>query len=73
MVCQAVARLQLVTPLIIAAMPYFMEKCIFARQYPMEKCNMLYIVSKKGNIYYLPIYYVMFLENKIPDHEHLYF
>ena len=27
----------------------------------------------KGNILYLPIYYVMFLENKVPEKENLYF
>ncbi len=30
-------------------------------------------ITKKGNILYLPIYFVMFLENKIPDEENLYF
>ncbi len=30
-------------------------------------------IIKKGNILYLPIYYVMFMENKMPDEEDLYF
>ena len=30
-------------------------------------------IKTKGNILYLPIYYVMFLENKVPEEENLYF
>lgn len=30
-------------------------------------------IKTKGNIHYLPIYYVMFMENKIPEKEDLYF
>lgn len=30
-------------------------------------------IKKKGNIYYFPIYYIMFMENKIPKKEDLYF
>lgn len=30
-------------------------------------------VRTKGNILYLPVYYVMFLENKMPDKDDLYF
>lgn len=30
-------------------------------------------IKTKGNILYLPIYYVMFLENKVPEKENLYF
>ena len=30
-------------------------------------------IKKKGNILYLPIYYVMFIEDKMPDKEDLYF
>ena len=30
-------------------------------------------IKKKGNIYYFPIYYIMFMENKIPKKEYLYF
>ena len=30
-------------------------------------------IKTKGNILYLPIYYVMFLENKMPGKENLYF
>lgn len=30
-------------------------------------------IKMKGNILYLPVYYVMFLENKMPEKENLYF
>ena len=30
-------------------------------------------IKTKGNILYLPIYHVMFLENKVPEKENLYF
>ena len=30
-------------------------------------------IKKKGNILYLPIYYVMFINDKMPDKEDLYF
>ncbi len=30
-------------------------------------------ITKKGNILYLPIYYVMFMENKMPEKEYIYF
>lgn len=30
-------------------------------------------IKNKGNIYYFPIYYIMFMENKIPKKEDLYF
>ena len=30
-------------------------------------------IKAKGNILYLPIYYVMFLENKVPEEENMYF
>lgn len=30
-------------------------------------------IKTKGNILYLPIYYVMFMENKVPEEENLYF
>lgn len=30
-------------------------------------------IKTKGNIYYFPIYYIMFMENKIPKKEDLYF
>ncbi len=30
-------------------------------------------ITKKGNILYLPIYYVMFMENKMPEEEDLFF
>ena len=30
-------------------------------------------IKTKGNILYLPIYYVMFLDNKMPEKEKLYF
>ena len=30
-------------------------------------------IKTKGNILYLPIYYVMFMENKVPEKESLYF
>lgn len=30
-------------------------------------------ITKKGNILYLPVYYVMFLENKMPEEENMYF
>lgn len=30
-------------------------------------------IKMKGNILYLPVYYVMFLENKMPQKENLYF
>ena len=30
-------------------------------------------IKTKGNILYLPIYYVMFLENKVPEEENMYF
>ena len=30
-------------------------------------------IKTKGNVLYLPIYYVMFLENKVPEKENLYF
>ena len=30
-------------------------------------------IKTKGNILYLPIYYVMFLENKVSEKENLYF
>ena len=30
-------------------------------------------IKTKGNILYLPIYYVMFLENKMPEPKNLYF
>lgn len=30
-------------------------------------------IKIKGNILYLPVYYVMFLENKMPEKENLYF
>ena len=30
-------------------------------------------IKTKGNVLYLPIYYIMFLENKMPEKENLYF
>ena len=30
-------------------------------------------IKTKGNILYLPIYHVMFLENKVPEQKNLYF
>ena len=30
-------------------------------------------IKTKGNILYLPIYYIMFLENKVLENEDLYF
>lgn len=30
-------------------------------------------IKIKGNVLYLPVYYVMFLENKMPEKENLYF
>ncbi len=30
-------------------------------------------ITKKGNILYIPIYYVMFMENKMPDKKNMYF
>ena len=30
-------------------------------------------IKTKGNILYLLIYYVMFLENKVPEEENMYF